>query len=220
MWKGKEKMMSEAYVMKANTRSISGKKASRKLWREGKVPAIYYHKGEENLMLEVELRDVQRIIASEHAVVELDIDNGTLKKNCIIKSIQFDPVKGFPAHLDLQGVTAGEKIRTSVHVKLEGTPVGVKQGGYLEHLIREIEVECLPKDLPDHIAIDISGLNLGQAIHVKDIKIENVKILDNPEEVICMVEAPKTAEIEVTEEEGVEEESQPEVIKQKNIEEE
>ncbi|RMG39074.1 MAG: 50S ribosomal protein L25, partial [Methanobacteriota archaeon] len=94
-------------------------------------------------------------------------------------------------------------------------------GGYLEHLIRELQVECLPKDLPDHIEIDISGLDVGHAIHVKDIEVENVKILDDPEEVICLIEAPKVGGVEAEEEEmEAEEAQQPEVIKQKNVEEE
>jgi large subunit ribosomal protein L25 len=199
---------------------MTGKKVSRKLWKEGKIPAVYYHKGEDNLNLELELREVQRLIASEHSIVELVIDGGKKKKQCIVKKVQFDPVKGFPIHVDFQGVKAGEKIRTEVHVKLVGEPIGKKHGGYLEHLIRELEVECLPKDLPDHIEIDISGLDVGHTIHVKDIEVDKVKILDDPEEVICMIEAPKVGAVEEAEEAVEEEEQQPEVIKQKNVEEE
>lgn len=210
--------MAEMYVLNARTRSVLGKKASRKLWREGKLPAVFYHKGEENLYLELDQNEVKKFLNKDHGVIELNIDNGKLKKSCIVKEIQFDPVKGFPSHIDFQGVVAGEKVRAKVHVLLEGTPAGIKMGGFLEHFIRELEVEALPKDLPEHITIDVSHLNIGDSLHVKDIKTDKFKILDNEDEVICTVQLPKVHE--AVEAPAEQEEAEPEVIKQKKVEEE
>ncbi|GAB4180154.1 MAG: 50S ribosomal protein L25 [Calditrichia bacterium] len=213
--------MSEKYVLHANTRTMKKKNVARKLMREGKVPAVFYHKNDENIFLEIEIREMQKLINTEHSIIQLEIDGGKSKKDCIIKSVQFDPIKGFPIHVDFQGVVKGEKIKTDVHIVLKGTPAGIKQGGYMEHFLRTLHIECLPKDLPDNIEIDVSSLGLGQSVHVKDLQLDNLKILNDPEDIICMVEAQRTAEVEEVEAKELGEESaEPEVIKQKNVEEE
>ncbi len=211
--------MEGSSVLEVSTRSYTGKKASRKLIRQEKIPAVYY-KGEENIALEVGINVFQKFMNSGHSIITLKID-GKEEKQAILKKVQFHPVKSMPMHIDFMGITVGERIKTEVSLVMVGEAPGLKLGGFMEHKLRSLEIECLPKDLPENIEVDISSLGLGEAVHVKDLSLENIKVLTDPEELICILEAPKVkgADIEVggeMEEEGSEE---PEVIKQKDSEE-
>ena len=121
--------------------------------------------------------------------------------------------------IDVMGVDLKKKVYVEVPVVVKGTAVGVKTyGGILEHLTREIEIECLPKDIPEHIEVDVSNLNIGDAIHVGDLEVRNAKIITKPEFVVVTVVAPTVAKEEEEKEEEVpaeEEKKEPEVIKEK-----
>ncbi|MBN1480469.1 50S ribosomal protein L25 [candidate division KSB1 bacterium] len=206
--------MSEV-TLNVETRTGLGTGAVKKLRRQNKIPGIFYFHGSKNLPFVVDRAELHSVWGHESGLLEIIFDSKTHKK-CVVRDIQFDPVKGTPIHIDLMGIKMTEKLRVNVHIQLNGTPDGVKNaGGVLQHTIRELEVECLPTDIPDSIEVDVTELGIGDSIHVSDIMVENVTVLTDPSTVIATVSAPRViAEQEVVEEEG-EEEAQPEVISQK-----
>jgi large subunit ribosomal protein L25 len=193
------------------TRKITGKEFAKKLRKDGKIPGIYYHHGEEPILFSVERKAVQTLLGQESSLLDIAFDKKDSKKS-VIREIQFDPITNQPIHIDLMGIKMTEKLSVTVPVHLLGIAAGVKnEGGILQHLIRDIEIECLPSDIPDNIEIDISELNIGQGVQVSNIEIERVKILEDADKVVANVIAPRIIEEEVVaeeEEEGVE----PEVV--------
>ena len=187
-------------------RKESGKNISRRMRQAGYIPGVVYSHGESELV-KIQKKDFTALFKdhiSESVIFELHYKGK--KENdqmAFIKEYQADPVTGDILHLDLFKVTAGEKIQTLVPIKIVGSAVGVNMGGILESGEREIEVECLPKDLPEEIEVDVSMLDIGDSIHVKDLKLgDTIQIMTNAESVIAAVHLLKVA----VEEEEVEEE--------------
>ncbi|MBN2412305.1 50S ribosomal protein L25 [candidate division KSB1 bacterium] len=190
------------------TRKEKGKQYTKKLIREGKIPGVYYFRGKENIPFIVEQKQVQSLAGHESGLITVNVD-GKEEKKCIIREIQFDPINAKPIHVDLMGILLTEKVTVAVPVHLIGTPVGVKNsGGILQHIIREIEIQCLPADIPQHIEVDVTNLDIGDSAHISEIKLDKVEILGEDEMVIATVGAPRIAEEVVTEEVTAE----PEVI--------
>lgn len=204
-------------VIEAKKRTKTGKSSARQYRREGYVPGIYYAHGEPAIPVLFEEKMLRHFVGGSHALVDLKIEGEKSPHTCILKEIQQDPVSGKVLHVDFQGVKMGEKIVVTVPVVLTGTPAGVKEGGILEHMIRELEIECFPRDLPETLEVDVSQLKIGDAIHVKDLTFKNIRILDDPEETILVIEAPRVAEEVAAEEELSEfaEPQEPEVIGEK-----
>ncbi|MFQ6115142.1 MAG: 50S ribosomal protein L25 [bacterium] len=206
----------EEIVLNAETRKNVGKKATKQLRNTGKVPGIYYFHGEDSVPIAVDEKHLKKLIHEETSIFNLRFDSGK-KSRCVIREVQWDPLWGKPLHVDLMGVKLTEKVTVAVPVHLVGTPIGVKQsGGILQHLIREIEIEALPLDIPEHFEIDVSDLDIGDGIRVEEISIEKVKVLSDPSQSIVVVRPPKVA-VEPTVEEIEEEEevTEPEVVGQK-----
>ncbi|MEJ2482723.1 MAG: 50S ribosomal protein L25, partial [Gemmatimonadota bacterium] len=129
--------------------------------------------------------------------------------------IQRHPVRSEYVHVDFFEIRAGEKLNVNVPLHLVGTPIGVKNGGVLQQVRHEIEIECLPAEIPASFEVDISGLEIGDSLHIGDIDLGGVDLLDEPERTICLVAAPRVVEVEEEEDlEGVfeEEDAEPEVI--------
>lgn len=192
-------------------RREAGRSNARALRRQGVVPGVYYFHGEDSIPLaahELALRPL--INTSESHLVNLKLDDGS-EKLCILKDIDFDPITDRPVHFDLLGVAAGELMKVSVPVALQGRAAGQTEGGVVQHILHELDIEVLPKHLPEHIEVDISGLNIGDSVHVSDISVENVTILNIPEATIVSISAPRVGS---DEEEGLEgtETMEPEVI--------
>lgn len=190
--------------LNAEPREDKGKSGTHKLRREGWVPAILYGGGGEPRNLRVAAKEMDslfRSLESEHALIGLNV--GSEKHSVLIREVQHHPTRGDVLHVDFHRISETEKIRVQVPVHLTGVPIGVKDhGGILEHFLREVNVECLPKDLPDHLEIDISHLNLLDTIHVSDIASERLTILDEPTAPVCVVSRPslvKTPEEEAAE---------------------
>ncbi len=203
----------ESVSLRAKKREEFGKGAVRKMRREGLVPAVLYGRNKkEAIPLTLSYQDVNRIIAHierENVLVDLHIEgNGKEEKIPIIfKEIQRDPVTGKLLHLDLYELVKGQKIHVSVPIHLVGKPVGVEMGGVIQNEVRELEIECLPKDLPPHIEIEISHLNIGDALHVRDISVSDaIKLLDAPDTTILSIVAPVKEEVVTKTTEEVEEE--------------
>jgi large subunit ribosomal protein L25 len=216
-----------SFKIKADKRGDFGKNPARRMRREGKIPVILYGPSVENTALVMEKRDIFEILKSEsgdNTVFKVSFDSKT--SDVMIKEIQKDPVTDEILHADLIQIAMDKAIRVSVPIVSVGEAIGVKaEGGFVDFVTREVEIECLPKDIPDQIEIDISGLHLNQSLQVEDIvSPEGAEILSDPNTVIVHIETPM-AEEEVVEEEVEEEEiigegEEPEVIKKEKEKEE
>jgi len=207
------------YKIKANKREIFGKNASRRLRREGMIPAVIYGARDVTVSLNLKKQEIFNILKTEtgeNTIFQISFDSEM--RDAMIKEIQRDPVTDEILHADCIQITMDKAVRISVPVLTVGEAVGVKtEGGFIDLMTREVELECLPKDIPENIEVDISDLHLHQSLKVEDIApIEGVEILSAPDAIVVLVEAPsKEEEIEVEEEEEeiVTEEDEPEVIK-------
>jgi large subunit ribosomal protein L25 len=182
--------------MAANTlesfmREGMGKKFTVKQRSKGFIPAVLYgHKGNKNLSVKAADFEALFDVIGEHSIITLNVDNGE-KAEVIVKDFQLDPVKRSIIHVDFFEVERGKTLKTAIPVKIEGVSLGVKKGGVLELFLRDIEIECLPKDIPDHILIDIGNLDIGDSMHVKDLNMaENLRVISNPEQVVVLVGHP------------------------------
>lgn len=167
--------MSKQFVLNAQERRDAGKGASRRLRRSGWVPAIFYGAEDPPLSLSLEIHELTRHLADEAFYSSiLEIRVGEARYQGVLKDLQRHPVKGVPAHVDLQRVRADQLIRMHVplHFQGETSVVGVKQsGGVLSKNLIEVEVTCLPNDLPEFLVVDVSQLEIGQAIHLSQIPL-------------------------------------------------
>jgi large subunit ribosomal protein L25 len=198
-------------VLNAEVRKAVGSKV-KSLRKEGKVPGIFYSRGEENVTLAVAEAALKPLIyTSEAHIVNLKLNNG-VQYSCILRDIQFDPVTDRPIHFDLQGVKADEKLTLEIPVILVGVPKGVKDGGTMQRVLHRLSVECLPRYIPEHIEINVENLGINESIHVKDLAVENVTILENENSTVVAVVPPTILKEEVPTAAPVEEITEPEVI--------
>lgn len=200
----------EQKVLSATARTETGKGVARRLRREGRIPGVVYgHDAPQALSVdEKEFHKAFHEI-SESTIITLSIDSKN--RDVLIKDYDEDIRTGRIDHIDFYEIERGKKLRTHVGVELTGSPKGVREGGILEHSLYEIEIECLPKDIPEHIVLDVSNLEMGHSLHVSDIPVpEGVRVLNSPEQTVVAVAQPRAAEVEEGEEEG--EEAMPEVV--------
>ncbi|RLB09997.1 MAG: 50S ribosomal protein L25 [Deltaproteobacteria bacterium] len=189
--------------LEAVVRDTRGKGAARSLRREGLVPGVLYGYKTDNMALAVKQSDLLKILhdpKKRRMVVELIIkDNGGTSKKVIIKDVQNDVIRHLPIHVDFYALDETRKMRVEVPVTLTGEPIGVKNGGILRHHMDEIEVKCLPHDIPEEVTIDVSDLDIGDAIFLKDLKTQvKYEFVGDPAQIIVSVEHP-AAEAEVVE---------------------
>jgi large subunit ribosomal protein L25 len=180
--------MSEIAVT-AEVRKDVGKKA-KLLLRQGKVPGIYYGHGQNNIPVTIGELTLQPLYKSSAAsVINLTLDDGS-KHMCILRAVQFDPITDRPIHFDLFGLNENEELTIEVPVSVHGTPKGVKDGGILQHILHRVRISCLPKNIPDRIDLDVEMLEINKSIHVRDLKIPNVKVLENETSTVVAVVPP------------------------------
>ena len=208
----------------AETRDGHGKGAARTLRREGMVPAVLYREGKaQSIKLSrKELSKLINAIKGEQVMVNLQFAGGE-KKLALLKNYQVDPIRGELLHSDFFEVSLTEEVRVTVHIATTGEPIGVKRdAGILQHVLREVEIECLPDKIPGRMEIDISPLEIGQAVHVSDLRFEEgIKVLTDLGDVIVPVTAPIVeAAPEVEEVAAPVEAGEPEVAKKGKKEEE
>lgn len=174
-----------------------GRSAARALRRQGVVPGIYYFHGQDPIALaatELALRPL--IYTAETHIVRLRLEDGS-EKTCILKEVTFDPITDRATHFDLQGVSATERVRVEVPIALTGSSIGVREGGVLDFHLHKLEIECFPKDLPEHIDVDISTLTVGQTLHVSDLDLPNLTILSSLDATVVSIIPPRV-ELEST----------------------
>jgi large subunit ribosomal protein L25 len=190
--------MAQQANLQVATRAGTGKGAARSLRREGKVPGVIYGHGRAAESVVVETAALAKMLVGISAgttIVDVAID-GRAPVKALIREIQRDALR--PAeilHLDLYEVRADEQITLAVPVHLVGIPDGVRNfGGVLDHSLRELEIEVLPSDIPEHVELDVTALAIGHSLFVRDLKIEKARILNDPDTPVCTVVAPRTEE--------------------------
>jgi large subunit ribosomal protein L25 len=202
----------EIHTVKAQTRNTAGKGSSRTLRRDGKIPAILYGSEIENVALSVSNYDIEHLfkkVSYSQALLNLVVENGqSFEKMVMIKEIQADPVSRQYLHIDFYEVKMDQKITATIPLIAKGTAKGIINGGIVQLIRRELDVICFPADIPQKIEIDISDLDIGDAIHVEDIKLEgDIEIpYDVNFAIVTVVSSKMIEEKAVTEGEEAEEE--------------
>ncbi len=203
----------EQRTLAVQARQRFGKGDSRRMRRAGKIPAVMYgHTQPQGLLVDAHEFNTKFLTISESTIIRLEIDGNS--HNVLIRDFQEDAVSGAITHIDFYEIERGKVLRTNVGLHLTGTAIGIREGGLLESFVHEVEVECLPKDLPESIEVDITDLEIGHSIHLRDVQVpDGVKVLNSPEQVVCAVahkrieveELPAEVEEEIAAEEAVEE---------------
>jgi large subunit ribosomal protein L25 len=192
-------------------RESRGSADSRRLRKQGLIPGVLYGRGKEPHPFCVAERELRRVLTGEgglHAILDVTLDGQKTSRPSILKSYQQDPVRGTLTHIDLQEVRLDQPIQARVVVELVGEPVGVTEGGVLSQVNREITVEALPLEVPEHLDLDVTGMAIGDTLRLADLPAQDgVNFLDDPEEtVLATVTMPtKFVEPEPEEVEGEEE---------------
>jgi len=208
--------MTSSTTLTAYQRDVVGK-SSHRLAAEGRIPAVLYGTGRDAISLAVDRHDFEQLIAHHSTgstVFELAVEGEKTPVNALIREMQTNPVKGTIVHIDFLAVAMDQLIQAPVTLRFLNDPAGVRAGGVLTTNFHEVTVEAKPGDLPSGLDIDIAALEIGDALHIRDIVAPaGVTILDDPEEVLISVQAPR-AEVE-EEVEGEGGEAEPEVIGEK-----
>jgi large subunit ribosomal protein L25 len=181
-------------ILEAQKREAGNKNSARRVRVGGKIPAIVYGAGKDSTSVAVDPRQVLRILKSEsghNTIFDLAMDNDRVK--AMIVDWQFEPIKGHLLHVDLQRIAMDKELTVTVPVLLKGEALGVKtEGGILEQLLREVEIECLPADIPKSIEVDVSHLVFGVEVRVKDLPhSDKVKFLTDENQMIAHITSVK-----------------------------
>ena len=199
-------------VLQGEVRELTGKRAKRAR-AAGMVPGVFYARQEQSLNIQVSRPELEPLVfTAETHVIDLRLKDGTSRK-CILRDVQFDPVTDHPVHFDLQGLRENEKLVIEVPVVLTGgIPQGVRDGGMVQHMLHKLRISCLPRHIPANVEVNIANLAINHSVHVRDITIPEVTILDSPDSAVVGVlpptvtkeaEAAPAAEAAVTEPEVV-----------------
>ena len=223
--------MAQTVQLSAEPRAPGRKAAVKAVRNAGKVPAVIYGHGRDTAPLAVNAAELTRLlekIEPESTIVELTVQGGRGAVKALIREIQRDPLKDIVLHVDFLEIHAGEAIRLEVPIHLVGSPDGVRnQGGTLDQVLRTVEIEVLPADIPERIELDTTALTIGKSLHVSDLTIPKAKILTDVGLTVCTVSAPRVveepvaavAEAAAVEGAAAEAVAEPEVIKKGKVEE-
>lgn len=206
-------------TLNATPRTGSGKGVARKLRASGKVPAVVYGHGDRTTPLAVDAHELELLLHSisvDNTVIGL-VTEGGQPTRVLIREVQMHPFKPQALHVDFQQLHAGERLKLRIPVRIVGTPEGVHVGGgVMDQVIYDLDVECLPDNIPEAAEVDVSKLQIGESARVSDVKLKDVKVLTDPDLPIVSVLAPTVSHEEAVEEAAPE----PEVIRAKGQEEE
>jgi large subunit ribosomal protein L25 len=206
--------MTKTTQLKALPRVETGKEIARKLRAEGRIPAVLYGKEMEARGLSLDLQETEYLfhrIQVENTIIDLQIEGETEPVQTLIREIQTQPHKAGILHVDFLRIQKGVAVEVEIPVHLEGVPKGVREhGGILEQQVTELRVRCIPSVIPDVVSLDVSGLDLGDSLHVSEVKLgEGVEILLDAERTVCTVAVPRAVVAEAAE--AAEEEAEGEV---------
>jgi large subunit ribosomal protein L25 len=181
-------MAGERVKLQVQERERRGSADSRRLRRQGFIPGVLYGSGKQPHAISVPERELRRVLTGDgglHAILDVVLEGQKTTHASILKDYQQDPIRGHISHVDLQEVRLDQPIQASVTVQLIGEPAGAKEGGVLSQVQREIRVEALPMEVPEHIDLDVSALAIGDSLRLADLApIEGVTYLDDPEETV------------------------------------
>ncbi len=167
----------------------TGKKASRQVRRSGNVPCVLYSRSTEPVHFQMPSLQLKRLAFTRRTNrVEVQVDGESW--SCVLKDIVLHPITDEPRHADFQVLQAGERITLTIPVRFQGVPVGQTEGGDTQVVLNEIEISCLPENIPTHVEVNISDLHIGDSIHVYDLSVEGVEFEVNPEQTVVTVVAP------------------------------
>ncbi len=193
-------------VLAARERHESGKGAARKLRQQGQIPAVFYGPGQEPMKVAVAYSDFERIVkgtSGENVIIALEVESQgkSQTRSVMLKELQSDPVHEKYLHADFYEISMDKEITVNVAIQLNGTPIGVTNGGILENVRREVSVSCLPDKLTNAIDVDISDMDIGDALHIEDIQLpEGMRALEDGHLTIAVIAAPAVEKEEVEEE--------------------
>ena len=201
--------------LSATPRDGTGKGSARSLRAQGKIPAVIYGHGREPQSLAIETRELEKLlskISAESTVIELSMDGKSART--LIREIQRHPFKRQILHVDFQELVAGEKVTVRIPIVLTGVPEGVRQdGGILDQVMRELEIEVDPANIPNHVEVDVNPLRIGDSVHVSDIALpDGVELVGEADSTVCVVSAPRAVVETVAPTEEAEVIAEPEVI--------
>lgn len=208
--------MIQSISVNSSVREMKGKGPNRRLRRAGKIPAVLYgHSG--NVVLEVDPKDIFKILhsqAGENTIFQLQVP-GREVVNCLIREYQLEPISHELLHADFYEVAMDEALEVKVPLVTRGEAYGVKtEGGLLDIVHRELHVECLPGDIPEHIEVDVTNMKIGDLVRVRELQVsDKIKLLDDPDTVVVAVEHPRAEELPTAAPAEAEAEAEPEVIK-------
>jgi large subunit ribosomal protein L25 len=185
----------KAIPLNVSQRSDTGKGVARKLRAAGIVPGVLYGEHTDPMPLELIERDITSILrksTSEQILIDLTVgQSGGGPQMALLRDVQHDPITGGILHVDFLHISATKRIVVTVPVHLTGTAIGVKErGGILQHVLRELEIESLPADIPEKIDVDVSHLDIGDAVHVSDISVASVTFVTGPQRTVASVVPP------------------------------
>ena len=214
-------MPAAAATLTATRRDTIGKGNARALRRDGQIPAVIYGHAREAQSLAISARDLDKLlshISADNTVVELAIEGSTSR--ALIREIQRHPFKRQVLHVDFQELVAGEKMTVRIPLRLIGTPVGVRlSGGIVDHTLRELTISVDPAQMPNHIDVDVTDLDIGESIHVHQVTVpDGVTVLDEPGAAVVVIATPRAA-VEAVAVEAEPTSGEPEVIRAKKPEE-
>src|SRR3954451_10626427 len=201
-------MAGERVKLEVRKRDSRGSADARRLRNEGLIPGVLYGKGKQSYAICVPERELRRVLTGAgglHAILDVVLEGQSTTHASILKDYQQDPIRGHISHIALHEVRLDQPIQASVTVQLVGEPVGVKEGGVLSQVQREINVEALPMEIPEHIDLDVGGMAIGDTLRLADLpQREGVTYLDDPEETVLASVALPAREIEPEPEEPAE----------------
>jgi large subunit ribosomal protein L25 len=193
-------MAGERVKLQVKERESRGSADARRLRKDGLIPGVLYGKGKSSYAICVPERELRRVLTGAgglHAILDVVLEGQNTTHASILKDYQQDPIRGHISHIDLHEVRLDQPIQASVTVTLVGEPVGVKEGGVLSQVQREINVEALPMEIPEHVDLDVSGMAIGDTLRLADLApIEGVTYLDDPEETVLASVALPAREVE------------------------
>jgi len=179
-------------------RSVLGKEEAGRLRRSGKVPGVVYGRGSEPKSIVADPVAVINILHSKkgkNSLVTLKSADGSLNgRKVLIREHEFDAITDILLHIDLMEVAKDRRVRVRIPIVHTGRPAGVDKGGTIEELIRELEISCLPDEIPESIAADVTSLEIGDSLYISDLKLENIKVLADPHQPFVTVVAPQKEE--------------------------
>jgi large subunit ribosomal protein L25 len=178
------------------TRRETGKKVAKDIRKSGMVPGVFYKNGLEPISITADPRSLKTLVyTAETKLIDLEIEGVAGTQGCFIKEMKFHPVTDAMVHFDLLGLTEDKKMIFEAPIVLQGTAAGVREGGLLRQTIYKMKVKCFAKDLPSSLTVDISNMNIGDSISIRDLKFDNIEFILPPDATVAQVSKSRVAKV-------------------------